>query len=71
MAQTGAQKTFSVRPQRAAVHFYQTTRRNNPKDRHLHTQLSENLKSSIILGMFKMLHMQILWNVKGNTIANE
>jgi hypothetical protein len=28
-----------------SVNFYQTTRRNNPEDSHLHTRRSENLKS--------------------------
>jgi hypothetical protein len=28
-----------------SVHFYQTTRRNNPEDSHLHTSRRENLKS--------------------------
>jgi hypothetical protein len=28
-----------------SAHFYQTTRRNNPEDSHLHTRLRENLKS--------------------------
>jgi hypothetical protein len=28
-----------------SVNFYQTTRRNNPEDSHLHTRCSENLKS--------------------------
>jgi hypothetical protein len=30
---------------KTSVNFYQTTRRNNPEDRHLHTRLCENLKS--------------------------
>jgi hypothetical protein len=29
------------------VNFYQTTRRNNPEDGHLHTRSRENLKSHI------------------------
>jgi hypothetical protein len=28
-----------------SVNFYQTTRRNNPEDSHLHTRHRENLKS--------------------------
>jgi hypothetical protein len=28
-----------------SVNFYQTTRRNNPEDSHLHTHRRENLKS--------------------------
>jgi hypothetical protein len=28
-----------------SVNFYHTTRRNNPKDNHLHTRRLENLKS--------------------------
>jgi hypothetical protein len=27
------------------INFYQTTRRNNPEDSHLHTRRPENLKS--------------------------
>jgi uracil DNA glycosylase len=30
------------------VNFYQTTRRNNPGDSHLHTRRRENLKSHLI-----------------------
>jgi hypothetical protein len=29
-----------------SVSFYQTTRRNNPEDSHLHTRRRENLKSN-------------------------
>jgi hypothetical protein len=28
-----------------SINFYQTTRRNNPEDSHLHTRRRENLKS--------------------------
>jgi hypothetical protein len=28
-----------------SVNFYQTTRRNNPEDSHLHTRRRENIKS--------------------------
>jgi hypothetical protein len=42
-----------------SVNFYQTTRRNNPEDSHLHTRRRENLKShilfDIILAGFKVL----------------
>jgi hypothetical protein len=31
------------------VNFYQTTRRNNPEDSHLHTRRRENLKSHFII----------------------
>jgi hypothetical protein len=31
------------------VNFYQTTRRNNPEDSHLHTRRLENLKSHFVL----------------------
>jgi hypothetical protein len=31
-----------------SVNFYQTTRRNNPEDSHLHTRRRETLKSHII-----------------------
>jgi hypothetical protein len=30
-----------------SVNFYQTTRRNNPEDSHLHTRRRENLKSHV------------------------
>jgi hypothetical protein len=29
-----------------SVNFYQTTRRNNPEDSHIHTRRRENLKST-------------------------
>jgi hypothetical protein len=29
----------------ASINFYQTTRRNNPEDNHLHARRRENLKS--------------------------
>jgi hypothetical protein len=31
-----------------SVNFYQTTRRNNPEDSHLHTRRRENLKSHLV-----------------------
>jgi hypothetical protein len=31
-----------------SVNFYQTTRRNNPQDSHLHTRRRENLKSDLV-----------------------
>jgi hypothetical protein len=31
-----------------SVNFYQTTRRNNPEDSHLHSRRRENLKSRIL-----------------------
>jgi hypothetical protein len=31
------------------VNVYQTTRRNNPEDSHLHSRCCENLKSHIII----------------------
>jgi hypothetical protein len=34
----------AVRFSETSVNFYQTTRRNNPKDNHLHTRRRENLK---------------------------
>jgi hypothetical protein len=39
-----------------SVNFYQTTRRNNPEDSHLHTRRRENLKYHIY---YKLI---ILWN---------
>jgi hypothetical protein len=32
----------------SSVNFYQTTRRNNPEDSHLHTRRRENLKSHLV-----------------------
>jgi hypothetical protein len=32
----------------ALVNFYQTTRRNNPEDSHLHTRRRENLKFHLV-----------------------
>jgi hypothetical protein len=41
-----------------SANFYQTTRRNNPKDSHLHTRRRENLKSRIFMSCsFHSLHM--------------
>jgi hypothetical protein len=37
-----------------SVKFYQTTRRNNPEDSHLHTRRRENLKSHSSLLELKM-----------------
>jgi hypothetical protein len=36
----------AARTSETSVHFYQTTRRYNPKDSHLHTRRRENLKSN-------------------------
>jgi hypothetical protein len=38
-----------------SVNFYQTTRRNNPGDDHLHSRRRENLKSHIFL-----FHLHVL-----------
>jgi hypothetical protein len=35
----------AVSASETSVNFYQTTRRNNPEDSHLHTRRRENLKS--------------------------
>jgi hypothetical protein len=42
-----------ARTSESSVNFYQTTRRNNPEDSHLHTRRRENLKSHIIISNFK------------------
>jgi hypothetical protein len=39
----------AVNTSETSVNFYQTTRRNNPEDSHLHTQRRENLKSHLLL----------------------
>jgi hypothetical protein len=40
-----------------SVNFYQTTRRNNPEDSHLHARRRENLKSYLV----HMLLLLISW----------
>jgi hypothetical protein len=35
-----------------SVNYYQTTRRNNPEDSHLHTRRRENLKSHKIIKVY-------------------
>jgi hypothetical protein len=35
------------------VNFYQTTRRYNPEDNHLHTRRRENLKSYLLVYRFE------------------
>jgi hypothetical protein len=35
-----------------SVNFYQTTRRSNPEDNHLHTRRRENLNSHKVVIMF-------------------
>jgi hypothetical protein len=44
----------------ASVNFYQTTRRKNPTDSHLHTRSRENLKSHIIIILQLFLTFHIL-----------
>jgi hypothetical protein len=39
--------TEAVSTSEMSVNFYQTVRRNNPKDSHLHTRLRANLKSHL------------------------
>jgi hypothetical protein len=41
------------------VNLYQTTRRNNPKDSHLHTHCCENLNSHF-WGMLSEIYLQLL-----------
>jgi hypothetical protein len=36
-----------------SLHFYQTTRLNNPEDSHLHTRCHENLKSQNFKGFVR------------------
>jgi hypothetical protein len=45
-----------------SVNFYQTTRRNNPEDSHLHARRRENLKSqtAILIVVFITLGSQEL-----------
>jgi hypothetical protein len=65
-----------------SVNFYQTTRRNNPEDNHLHSRRRENLKSHkvnevsvlityLLLYEFKKLNVNVLlffrrWSVAEN-----
>jgi hypothetical protein len=54
-----------------SVNFYQTTRRNNPEDSHLHTRRHENLKSQhafILLIRLLIFQRQGLFSV--NRIEN-
>jgi hypothetical protein len=37
--------TEAAKTSETLVNFYQTTRRNNPEDSHLHTRRGDNLKS--------------------------
>jgi hypothetical protein len=39
----------AARTSETSVNFYQTTRRNNPEDSHLHTRRPENLKFHLLL----------------------
>jgi hypothetical protein len=45
----------AARKSETSVNFYQTTRRYNPEDRHLHTRRPENLKSYTCF-LFCILH---------------
>jgi hypothetical protein len=36
-----------------SVNFYQTTRRNNPEDSHLHTRRRENIKSHLTTWLYR------------------
>jgi hypothetical protein len=47
------------------VNFYQTTRRNNPEDNHLHTRRRENLKSCI-----NLVHDRNQWRALVNMAMN-
>jgi hypothetical protein len=38
-----------------SVNFYQTTRRNNPEDSHLHARRRENLKSCLCLDLLVII----------------
>jgi hypothetical protein len=49
------------------VNFYQTTRRNNPEDSHLHTRRRENLKCHQISKLAELIFAKIsrlTWNPK-------
>jgi hypothetical protein len=44
----------AARTSETLVNFYQTTRRCNPEDSHLHTHRRENLKSYLEISLLKM-----------------
>jgi hypothetical protein len=47
------------------VNFYQTTRRNNPDDSHLHTHRRENLKSHVLQNtLCKLIMIKLARNRK-------
>jgi hypothetical protein len=45
MKKGGALMMEAASTSETSVNFYQTTRRNNPEDSHVHTHRRENLKS--------------------------
>jgi hypothetical protein len=47
----------AARTSETSVNVYQTTRRYNPEDSHLHTRLRENLKSQAT-GFFELCFVQ-------------
>jgi hypothetical protein len=41
----------AVSTSETSVNFYQTTRRNNPEDNHIHARRRENLKSHYLINL--------------------
>jgi hypothetical protein len=41
-----------------SVNFYQTARRNNPEDSHLHTRRRENLKPQKLKGLLERYNLE-------------
>jgi hypothetical protein len=50
-----------------SAYFYQTTRRYNPEDSHLHTRRRENLKSYQMSPIFHFIHL-VLNQCSGNKL---
>jgi hypothetical protein len=50
----------AARTSETLVNFYQTTRRYNPEDSHLHTRRRENLKSYYVLNKLHVFHFVLV-----------
>jgi hypothetical protein len=44
----------AVSTSETSVNFYQTTRRYNPEDSHLHIRRRENLKSNVLISLCRV-----------------
>jgi hypothetical protein len=58
-----------------SANFYQTTRRNNPHDSHLHTRRRENLKSRLKIChdrfLSQLLEIQLFFSIISPSIWTE